>query len=551
MKNPLLNICLTFFIASTLNSQTTVGLIQHNPGTLDDGFVLFAPTRSNTTYLIDKCGKEVKSWTSTYNPGLSCYLLSDGTLLRTGVVQSQSFNAGGHGGVIEKIDWNGNVIWTYFISDATNWQHHDVKALPNGNILVIAWESKTNTQAIAKGRNPLLVPTTLWSEQILEIQPTGATGGNIVWEWHLWDHLIQDFDNTKPDFGAVNTNPQLLNINYNATADNSDWIHLNSIDYNVALDQILVSSRVLNEIWVIDHSTSSAEAASHSGGNSGNGGDFLFRWGNPLAYNTGTSTQFFGQHNAQWIQTGLPYENQIMVFNNGNGRTGGNYSTIEIINPPVDGFNYTSSLPYLPASTSWIYNDGNPNNFYAQLTSGCQQLSNGNVLFCNGPKGTFKEISESGTILWEYINPVSVTGILTQGTTAASNAAFRCTFYPSSYSGFNNQLFSSPTIIENSNSVSSTCTLSTTIDEETIGEETIFVYPNPAKEFINVEFSGLNDENIIIEIIDVFGKVIEKVNEKNENGIFNLNVRSLAAGYYVLKISSGNSVIQKKIIISE
>ena len=551
MKNTLINFCLTLFIASTLNSQTTVGLIQHNPGTLDDGFVLFAPTRSNTTYLIDKCGKKVKSWTSTYNPGLSCYLLSDGTLLRTGVVQSQSFNAGGHGGVIEKIDWNGNVIWTYFISDATNWQHHDVKALPNGNILVIAWESKTNTQAIAKGRNPLLVPTTLWSEQILEIQPTGATGGNIVWEWHLWDHLIQDFDNTKPDFGAVNTNPQLLNINYNATADNSDWIHLNSIDYNVALDQILVSSRVLNEIWVIDHSTSSSEAASHTGGNSGKGGDFLFRWGNPLAYNTGTSTQFFGQHNAQWIQTGLPYENQIMVFNNGNGRTGGNYSTIEIINPPVDGFNYTSSLPYLPASTSWIYNDGNPNNFYAQLTSGCQQLSNGNVLFCNGPKGTFKEISESGTILWEYINPVSVTGILTQGSTAASNAAFRCTFYPSSYSGFNNQLFSSPTIIENSNSVSSTCTLSTTIDEETIGEGTVFVYPNPAKEFINVEFSGLSDENISIEIIDVFGKVVQKENRKNENGIFNLNVRSLAAGYYVLKISSGNSVIQKKIIISE
>ena len=551
MKNPLLNICLTFFIASTLNSQTTVGLIQHNPGTLDDGFVLFAPTRSNTTYLIDKCGKEVKSWTSTYNPGLSCYLLSDGTLLRTGVVQSQSFNAGGHGGVIEKIDWNGNVIWTYFISDATNWQHHDVKALPNGNILVIAWESKTNTQAIAKGRNPLLVPTTLWSEQILEIQPTGATGGNIVWEWHLWDHLIQDFDNTKPDFGAVNTNPQLLNINYNATADNSDWIHLNSIDYNVALDQILVSSRVLNEIWVIDHSTSSAEAASHSGGNSGKGGDFLFRWGNPLAYNTGTSTQFFGQHNAQWIQTGLPYENQIMVFNNGNGRTGGNYSTIEIINPPVDGFNYTSSLPYLPASTSWIYNDGNPNNFYAQLTSGCQQLSNGNVLFCNGPKGTFKEISASGTILWEYINPVSVTGILTQGTTAASNSAFRCTFYPSSYSGFNNQLFSSPTIIENSNSVSSTCTLSTTIDEETIGEEAVFVYPNPAKEFINVEFSGLSDENISIEIIDVFGKVVQKENRKNENEMFNLNISSLDAGYYLLKISSGYSVIQKKIIISE
>ncbi|NBW59572.1 MAG: hypothetical protein EBR41_03260, partial [Crocinitomicaceae bacterium] len=496
MKNPLLNICLTFFIASTLNSQTTVGLIQHNPGTLDDGFVLFAPMGSKTTYLIDKCGNQMKSWTSTYNPGLSCYLLSDGTLLRTGVVQSLLFAEGGHGGVIEKIDWNGNVIWTYFISDATNWQHHDVKALPNGNILAIAWESKTNTQAIAKGRDPLLTPTTIWSEQILEIQPTGTTGGNVVWEWHLWDHLIQDFDSTKTDFGAVNTNPQLLNINYKATADNSDRIHLNSIDYNLALDQILVSAHNINEIWIIDHSTSSAEAASHTGGNSGKGGDFLYRWGNPLAYNRGTSTQFFGQHNAQWIETGLPYENQIMVFNNGFGRTGGNYSTIEIINPPVDGFNYTSSLPYLPAAPSWIYNDGNPNNFFAKNISGSQQLSNGNVLFCDGPAGTFKEITESGTTLWEYINPVSTAGILTQGTTPFSNNVFRSTFYPSSYSGFNNQLFSSPTIIENSNSVSSTCTLSLSIDDKTLGEGTVFVYPNPAKEFINVELSGLNDETV-------------------------------------------------------
>jgi len=54
-----------------------------------------------------------------------------------------------------------------------------------------------------------------------------------------------------------------------------------------------------------------------------------------------------------------------------------------------------------------------------------------------------------------------------------------------------------------------------------------------------------------IEITDVFGKVVQKEISKNENQMFNLNVSSLAAGYYVLKISSGNSVIQKKIIISE
>lgn len=550
MKRNFLIFLMIFVLGSFANSQTTVGLIQHNEGTLDDGYVLFAPQSSSTTYLIDKCGEKVKTWESTYRPGLSCYLLEDGSLLRTGVVVSSTFASGGHGGVIQKFDWDGNLIWTYFISDAINWQHHDVKALPNGNILAIAWESKTNTQAISKGRNPQLVPSTVWSEQILEIQPTSATEGTVVWEWHLWDHLIQDFDNTKLNFGVVSNNPQLMNINFNASATNSDWIHLNSIDYNSTLDQILLSSRTLDEIWIIDHSTTSEEAASQTGGNSGKGGDLLYRWGNSLTYNVGTNTQFYGQHNAQWIETDLPYENQIMVFNNGNGRPGGNYSSIEIINPPLNGYNYNVSLPYLPEAPSWIYNAGNQNNFYAALTSGCQQLSNGNVIFCQGPKGTFREITNDGTILWVYVNPITANGILDQGTTATTNSVFRCTFYPSTYIGFNNQLFSFPTIIENSNSVSSTCTLSTTIDEETIGEEAVFVYPNPAKDFINIKIHGLTTEIMSIELIDVFGKVVKKENRKNENEMFNLNVSSLAAGYYLLKISSGHFVIQKKIIIS-
>jgi hypothetical protein len=147
--------------------------------------------------------------------------------------------------------------------------------LPNGNVLIIAWESKTNTQAIAAGRNPALTTATVWSEQILEVQPNGLTGGTVVWEWHLWDHLIQDYDATKPDFGTIASNPQLININYKASATETDWIHLNSVDYNPTLDQIVLSSHSFSEIWIIDHSTTTAQAATHSGGNSGKGGDTL------------------------------------------------------------------------------------------------------------------------------------------------------------------------------------------------------------------------------------------------------------------------------------
>ena len=215
-------IILFLVVANQLQAQT-VGLLQHDAETLDDGYVLFAPMNANKTYLVDKCGKQVKTWNSAYKPALSVYLLPDGTLLHSGKANNTTFTAGGNGGIIEKIDWNGNVTWTYTVSDALKCQHHDVKVLPNGNVLVIAWESKTNAQAIALGRNPSLVPTTVWSEQILEIQPVGATGGNVVWEWHAWDHLAQDFDATKSNFSAIASNPQLININYNASATEKDY----------------------------------------------------------------------------------------------------------------------------------------------------------------------------------------------------------------------------------------------------------------------------------------------------------------------------------------
>lgn len=448
----------TFIITlNYINAQTTVGLTQSDAGNLDNGYVLFAPMTSTTTYLVDKCGKQVKTWSSTYRPALACYILPDGTLLRTGNNNNTTFNAGGSGGVIQKIDWNGNVTWAYTVSDATKCQHHDVKALPNGNVLIIAWESKTNTEAIAQGRNPSLVPATVWSEQILEVQPIGANGGNIVWEWHLWDHLVQEFSATKPNFGVVSANPQLINLNYAASATNSDWVHFNSIDYNPTLDQILLSSHGFNEVWIIDHSTTSAQAASHSGGNSGKGGDILYRWGNPLAYNTGTTTQLFRQHDARWIESGLPYQNQIMIFNNGNGRTGGNYSTVEIINPPINGYNYTSTLPYLPTSTSWVYNVGNPNSFYAQNISGAQQLSNGNVLICNGPSGAFFEVNQAGTTVWKYTNPVATSGILTQGVTPSQNLVFKSIFYPKTYSGFTGKTLTAGSTIETTNTNSTSC----------------------------------------------------------------------------------------------
>lgn len=540
-----LNFILMFFIVP-LYSQT-IGLIQHDIGTLDDGYVLFAPILSTNTYLIDKCGKQVKSWPSTYRPGQSCYILPDGTLLRSGNTNNTTFNAGGKGGIIQKIDWNGNVTWNYTISSTTECQHHDIKALPNGNVLAIVWESKTNTEAIAQGRNPSLVPTTVWSEKIIEIQPVGATGGNIVWEWHVWDHLIQDYDNSKPNFGTVSNNPQLINLNFSASATNSDWIHLNSIDYNPTLDQIILSSHEFDEIWIIDHSTTTTQAASHTGGNSGKGGDLLYRWGNPRAYNNGTvaDQKFFGQHNAYWIENGFPYQNQIMIFNNGNGRTGGNYTTVEIINPPVNGYLYTSTIPYGPSTTSWIYNSGNPNNIYAQNISGSQQLSNGNVLLCEGPTGTFREVNSTGTTVWKYVNPVNA-GIINQGTTPTQNLVFRCNFYPNDYTGFTGHNLTSGNIIENSNAISASCNLTLSNLNNSISDN-ILIYPNPASEFINIETRQI-ESDLNIELINELGQIVKTDYLIQGDISINIDINSVSSGLYFLKISNNDGFIIKKII---
>ncbi|HIE94465.1 MAG TPA: hypothetical protein EYQ83_16980, partial [Acidobacteria bacterium] len=187
---------------------------------------------------------------------------------------------GGSGGGVQELEWDGTVVWDFTYSNVPgHLQHHDVEMLPNGNVLMIAWEGISAAGATAAGRNPALIQgPTFYPDHIIEVQKTGPTSGAIVWSWHVMDHVIQDFDPTRPDFGVVADHPELLDLNY-PLQPASDWNHVNSIDYHAEFDQILLSSHNQNEVWIIDHSTTTVEAAGHTGGNSGKGGDLLYRWG--------------------------------------------------------------------------------------------------------------------------------------------------------------------------------------------------------------------------------------------------------------------------------
>jgi len=427
--------------ASAEATPLTVGLTatDNDPSR---GYTLFGPLQTSGTYLLDNEGQVAHSWGGP-NPSISNYLLEDGSLFRNLVYGPNPFMTGGAAGRIEHLDWDGNSIWLFDYVPA----HHDISVLPNGNVLMIAWEAKMEAEAIAAGRDPaLLGDDELWPDYIIEVEPTGPTTGDIVWEWHPWDHLIQDFDNTKSNFGVVGDYPELVDVNFfeqTRPADGeADWMHSNSIDYNPALDQIILSVRHFSEFWVIDHSTTTAEAASHSGGNSGKGGDLLYRWGNPQAYDAGTSSdqQLFVQHDAEWIEPGLPGAGNIIVFNNGTARPGGNYSSVDELVPPVDQFGnyaYTTGQPYGPASPTWSYVAPNPPDFYSAFISGANRTSNGNTLITHGAKGKLFEVTPAGATVWSYVNPKSTTGTIAQGNTPPNNTnlVFRSYRYEADYAG--------------------------------------------------------------------------------------------------------------------
>ncbi|MBN1280390.1 MAG: aryl-sulfate sulfotransferase [Candidatus Thermoplasmatota archaeon] len=367
----------------------------------EDGQFLYSPMWTTTTYLRHSDGSLNHSWTSSFFPGAAVWWLGDGTILRT-IRVGAGPGSGGAGGGVQKVEWDGTLTWDFRYNTNGVLSHHDGKSLPNGNVLLIAWETKTRSEAIAAGRNPNYVTNYgFWPDHVIEVQPTGPTSGDIVWEWHAWDHLIQDYDPSKPNYGVVGDHPELVDLNY-VTSSQADWLHTNSIDYNEEFDQILLSAHNFNEVWVIDHSTTTLQAAGHTGGNSGKGGDLLYRWGNPQAYDRGTSSnkKLFGQHDATWIDPGLPGEGNILVFNNGVGR---GYSTVDEFIPPVDenGMYYLAAgAAYGPETQTWIYSP--QPTFYASHLSGAQRLPTGNTMITNGETGKIFEVTPAGTTVWQY-----------------------------------------------------------------------------------------------------------------------------------------------------
>ncbi len=515
--------------------QHTVGLTQYSPAA-GNGYVLFAPMSSTVTFLIDRCGHKVRAWNSSYPPGVAAVLEPDGSLLRTAAIPNDVFYVGGgRGGRLQRFDWSGNLIWSYTYSNDSLCLHHDITLLPNGNILAIAWELHDSLDAVQHGKYPADTPHALWSERLIELEPVGVDSATVVWQWSLWDHLVQNVDASLPSFGSPSDHPELFNINMGAPPpNNADWIHINSISYNASLNQIMVSLHNLNEIWIIDHGTTTAEAAGHTGGARGHGGDLLYRWGNPSTYDEGTPAdqRLFGQHHATWIASGFPHAGNILVFNNGAGRPQGNYSSLDILVPPTDdqgNYVHAPGTAYGPNGASESITAPVPTDLFSSFIGGVFPTENG-YLVTNGPIGEFLQFDTNDSIIWRYRNPVNGSGPMTQGDQPLDNSVFRAVYYPADFSGFVGRDMTPGYELE----LMPTTSLCVTQGVEEAEAGVVQAHPNPTSGtlYVNLpsEFSG----PVRARLMDMEGlRVLEM---QVDGSAFNMDLSKLAAGTYVLRL---------------
>jgi len=354
---------------------------------LHNNLVLAIENGGNTAYLVDKKGNKHFTWDFNSNLGNDLELLPDGRVLGIFKVENPDITFGGYGGIIKIINPDGSIDWEFIYSSNNFIAHHDVEMLPNGNILFLASERIEMATAVQFGA---LANEDIFIEKLVEVN---TESNNIVWEWSSWNHIVQDINNSLDNFGNIAEFPELININYNLPTK-PFVMHANGIDYDIEKDIIYMSVNAYSEIWVIDHSTTSAEAATSNGGNYNKGGNLLYRFGNPTTYNNSMGNRLFHSvHFPNLLENETSSDGNLLVYSNGTDIQQSAVFEIELPET-LDLIANTDNEPII------VWDFTSPDMFSA-IISGAIRLSNGNTLICEGDYG-YWEITPNGEIAWKY-----------------------------------------------------------------------------------------------------------------------------------------------------
>jgi len=220
-------------------------------------------------------------------------------------------------------------------------QHHDFRRCPSGNLVYLTWELMPEAAA-SRVRGG-----TPGSEH----KDGGIWGdhicevnrkGETVWNWRIWEHL--DIESRA----------------LTHTLYRHEFGHANTI-VPIGDDRVGICCRHLDWVGVIERASGKLVYQRHEPD-----------WGGP--------------HDFQPLANG-----NFMIFANRNAQVPRGSKVVE--------WNPTTN------ETVWEY-WGNPSHtFDSHYISGCQRLSNGNTLICEGLWGRFFEVTPGGEIVWEYISP--------------------------------------------------------------------------------------------------------------------------------------------------
>jgi hypothetical protein len=324
-------------------------------------------------------------------------------------------------------------------------------------------------------------------------------------------------------------------------------------------------------MYIIDHSTTTAEAASHSGGNSGKGGDILYRWGNPAAYSGSGSSTLNVVHDAHWIPQGCPNAGYIVGFNN-NG-VSQQTSCVDMVNPPMIGnaYDVTPGTAILPTSYTIRQNcNGHTNNM-----GNSQQLPNGNMLICIAQSGTIYEIDPNGNTIWTktvngtvpqafrydacYVSGgVPATPVLsgdatlltaTGGTNYAwylngnlINGASGATWNPAQTGTGTYQVIALGNSNCNSSLSNGIDVVISSIDEQSLSE--INVYPNPANDYVRFTIPSSPTGYYSYTLRNSLGQIVQSGNTTGS-----IPTADLSDGFYFIEMVSGAKHMTTRCII--
>ncbi len=520
--------------------QNTVGLINLDAKKTLDGYTFVNPINVSNHYLINNCGEIINEWLDpNFVSGAASYLLKNGDIIKSKRSRDNSKDsifAPGAGAIIEIRDWNNSLKWSYTLNNQQERLHHDFKVMPNGNLLLLVWELKSKMECIQAGRDTLTIPNSgIYNEKIIEIDTATKS---IIWQWSAWDHLIQDYDSSKSNYGVLKDNPQRININSNKNGFTglplADWMHINSIDFNPELNQILISAPTFGEIYIIDHSTTTAQAKTSSGGQSKKGGDLMYRWGNEINYITSNPApqKLFFQHDARWIlnvATSHPDYGKVSIFNN---RFKADQSLPSVFSTPWDMYSNSyleNNKRYGPIDIdkSFVTDKAKQQ---SPMTSSIQYLPNGNILLLAGVKGYIYELAPNNQVVWEYILPYKGVNRVSQGTKLVNqdNTIFNTYKYPKNYEAFKGKNLEPKGYLEINPNLELCSKLTTT---NSVLSNRFKIYPNPIVEALYVEV----ENNDIVIIYDNYGRIIKK--KELMKGVNYINFE-LNSGIYTIELSS-------------